>query len=123
MWNDWSKRTQVSCQARCSSRQFVNSGGTPGKTFAPVCELRSSSTGFAAVASRSSRLRWLMRSAPWPNVFMSPVTGSTQVVAVLGLGEAGGRLAADLVSPDGEVRGYDPPPLPAPDGVEQADDP
>src|SRR5919197_2297516 len=57
MWNDWLKRTHVSCQARCSSRQFVNSGGTPGKTFAPVCELLSSSTGFLAVASRSSRLR------------------------------------------------------------------
>ena len=35
MWYDWLKRTQVSCQARCSSRQFVNSGGTPGKTFGP----------------------------------------------------------------------------------------
>src|SRR5262245_9882219 len=57
MWNDWSNRTHVSCQARCSSRQLVNSGGTPGKTLAPVCELRSSSTGLAAVASRSSRLR------------------------------------------------------------------
>ena len=31
MWNDWSKRTQVVCHARCSSRQFVNSGGTPGE--------------------------------------------------------------------------------------------
>ena len=47
MWNDWSKRMQVFCQAHCSSRQFVNSGGTPGNTFAPTCELRSSSTGLA----------------------------------------------------------------------------
>ena len=30
MWYERLKRTQVSCQARCSSRQFVNSGGTPG---------------------------------------------------------------------------------------------
>jgi 3-hydroxyisobutyrate dehydrogenase-like beta-hydroxyacid dehydrogenase len=30
------------------------------------------------------------------------------VVAVLGLGEAGGRLAADLVAAGAEVRGYDP---------------
>jgi 3-hydroxyisobutyrate dehydrogenase-like beta-hydroxyacid dehydrogenase len=44
-------------------------------------------------------------------------------VAVLGLGEAGGRLAADLVSAGVEVRGYDPSPVPAPDGVERAGDP
>ena len=30
------------------------------------------------------------------------------VVTVLGLGEAGGRLAADLVAAGVEVRGYDP---------------
>jgi 3-hydroxyisobutyrate dehydrogenase-like beta-hydroxyacid dehydrogenase len=42
-------------------------------------------------------------------------------VAVLGLGEAGGRLAADLVAADVEVRGYDPVAAPPP-GVERADD-
>jgi 3-hydroxyisobutyrate dehydrogenase-like beta-hydroxyacid dehydrogenase len=35
---------------------------------------------------------------------------SSPVVAVLGLGEAGGRLAADLVSIGVEVHGYDPDP-------------
>jgi 3-hydroxyisobutyrate dehydrogenase-like beta-hydroxyacid dehydrogenase len=45
------------------------------------------------------------------------------VIAVLGLGEAGGRLAADLVSEGVEVRGYDPLPVAAPDGVDQAIDP
>ncbi len=30
MWYDWLKSTQVCCQAVCSSRQFVNSAGTPG---------------------------------------------------------------------------------------------
>ena len=33
---------------------------------------------------------------------------SARVVAVLGLGEAGSRLAADLVAAGAEVRGYDP---------------
>ena len=33
---------------------------------------------------------------------------STPVVAVLGLGEAGGRLAADLAAGGAKVRGYDP---------------
>jgi 3-hydroxyisobutyrate dehydrogenase-like beta-hydroxyacid dehydrogenase len=46
-----------------------------------------------------------------------------RVVAVLGLGEAGSRLAADLVSRGVEVRGYDPVPVSAPEGVDQADDP
>jgi 3-hydroxyisobutyrate dehydrogenase-like beta-hydroxyacid dehydrogenase len=41
---------------------------------------------------------------------MSAVARPAQVVAVLGLGEAGGRLAADLVALDVEVRGYDPDP-------------
>jgi 3-hydroxyisobutyrate dehydrogenase-like beta-hydroxyacid dehydrogenase len=45
------------------------------------------------------------------SVFMSPVARHTHVVAVLGLGEAGGRLAADLVALGVEVRGYDPDPL------------
>ena len=46
-----------------------------------------------------------------------------QVVALLGLGEAGSRLAADLVALGVEVRGYDPVPSSAPEGVDQADDP
>jgi 3-hydroxyisobutyrate dehydrogenase-like beta-hydroxyacid dehydrogenase len=44
------------------------------------------------------------------------------VVAVLGLGEAGGRLAADLASVGVEVRGYDPLTI-SPEGVDQATDP
>jgi 3-hydroxyisobutyrate dehydrogenase-like beta-hydroxyacid dehydrogenase len=47
---------------------------------------------------------------------------SAQVVAVLGLGEAGSRLAADLVSLGVQVRGYDPVPVSAPEGVDQAAD-
>jgi 3-hydroxyisobutyrate dehydrogenase-like beta-hydroxyacid dehydrogenase len=38
------------------------------------------------------------------------------VIAVLGLGEAGGHLAADLVAAGASVRGFDPR-VPAPDGV------
>ncbi len=45
------------------------------------------------------------------------------VVTVLGLGEAGGRLAADLVAMGVEVRGYDPLVTSAPAGVAQTDDP
>ena len=41
---------------------------------------------------------------------MSAVQRRAQVVAVLGLGEAGSRLAADLAAADVEVRGYDPDP-------------
>jgi len=41
---------------------------------------------------------------------------STPAFAVLGLGEAGGRLAGDLVAAGVEVRGYDPAAA-APDGV------
>jgi len=48
---------------------------------------------------------------------------SAPVVAVLGLGEAGGRLAADLVSLGVAVRGYDPATTSAPDGVDLTDDP
>ena len=50
-------------------------------------------------------------------------TASSQAVAVLGLGEAGGRIAADLVSGGVEVRGYDPLTTSAPEGVDQASDP
>lgn len=50
-------------------------------------------------------------------------TASAQVVAVLGLGEAGGRLAADLASAGVEVRGYDPLTVPSPEGVDRAGDP
>jgi 3-hydroxyisobutyrate dehydrogenase-like beta-hydroxyacid dehydrogenase len=44
------------------------------------------------------------------------------IVAVLGLGEAGGRLAADLVSAGAEVRAYDPVVASAPEGVARAND-
>jgi 3-hydroxyisobutyrate dehydrogenase-like beta-hydroxyacid dehydrogenase len=44
------------------------------------------------------------------SVFISPVARRAQVVAVLGLGEAGGRLATDLVALGVEVRSYDPDP-------------
>lgn len=42
---------------------------------------------------------------------------------MLGLGEAGGRLAADLASAGVEVRGYDPLTVPSPEGVDRAGDP
>jgi 3-hydroxyisobutyrate dehydrogenase-like beta-hydroxyacid dehydrogenase len=48
---------------------------------------------------------------------------STPVVTVLGLGEAGGRIAADLVSTGVDVRGYDPSTVSTPAGVARADDP
>jgi 3-hydroxyisobutyrate dehydrogenase-like beta-hydroxyacid dehydrogenase len=48
---------------------------------------------------------------------------SAQAVAVLGLGEAGSRFAADLVAAGVEVRGYDPVTGSAPDGVGRAADP
>jgi 3-hydroxyisobutyrate dehydrogenase-like beta-hydroxyacid dehydrogenase len=48
---------------------------------------------------------------------------SAPVVTVLGLGEAGGRLAGDLVRIGVEVHGYDPLVVSAPAGVLQADDP
>jgi 3-hydroxyisobutyrate dehydrogenase-like beta-hydroxyacid dehydrogenase len=41
-------------------------------------------------------------------------------VAVLGLGEAGGRIAADLVAAEADVRGWDPVARPA--GIELAED-
>ena len=41
-------------------------------------------------------------------------------IAVLGLGEAGGRIAADLVAAGVDVRGWDPVARPA--GVAVADD-
>jgi 3-hydroxyisobutyrate dehydrogenase-like beta-hydroxyacid dehydrogenase len=44
-------------------------------------------------------------------------------VAVLGLGEAGSRLAADLVDAGAQVRGYDPLSGPTPGGVDRAPDP
>ena len=47
---------------------------------------------------------------------------SAPAFAVLGLGEAGGRLAADLVAAGAEVRGYDPAPSPVP-GIALAADP
>jgi 3-hydroxyisobutyrate dehydrogenase-like beta-hydroxyacid dehydrogenase len=45
---------------------------------------------------------------------------SEPVIAVLGLGEAGGRIAADLVAAGAAVRGYDPQ-LAPPAGVTEAD--
>jgi 3-hydroxyisobutyrate dehydrogenase-like beta-hydroxyacid dehydrogenase len=48
---------------------------------------------------------------------------NAQAVAVLGLGEAGSRLAADLVRAGAEVRGYDPVTISAPEGVDLAGDP
>ncbi len=44
-------------------------------------------------------------------------------MTVLGLGEAGARIAADLVALGVEVRGYDPVAAAAPDGVVRFDDP
>jgi 3-hydroxyisobutyrate dehydrogenase-like beta-hydroxyacid dehydrogenase len=43
-----------------------------------------------------------------------------KTVAVLGLGEAGGRIAADLVAAGVDVRGYDPDPDAGVEGVERA---
>jgi 3-hydroxyisobutyrate dehydrogenase len=40
-------------------------------------------------------------------------------VAVLGLGEAGGRFAADLVAAGVQVAAFDPGPVPSPGGVER----
>jgi NAD binding domain of 6-phosphogluconate dehydrogenase/Domain of unknown function (DUF1932) len=48
---------------------------------------------------------------------------SSPVIAILGLGEAGGRIAGDLVSAGAEVRGYDPVVAAAPAGVSVAGDP
>lgn len=44
-------------------------------------------------------------------------------VAVLGLGEAGGRIAADLVAAGAAVHGYDPVAVSTPEGVVRAPDP
>jgi 3-hydroxyisobutyrate dehydrogenase-like beta-hydroxyacid dehydrogenase len=44
-------------------------------------------------------------------------------VAVLGLGEAGSRFAADLVKAGSRVKGFDPADVPTPDGVERHHDP
>ena len=44
-------------------------------------------------------------------------------VAVLGLGEAGSRIAADLVAAGADTRGFDPVALDAPAGVVRAQDP
>jgi 3-hydroxyisobutyrate dehydrogenase-like beta-hydroxyacid dehydrogenase len=48
-------------------------------------------------------------------------TSGAPTLTVLGLGEAGGRVAADLVAAGLEVRGYDPAAA-APEGVIQTDD-
>jgi len=57
------------------------------------------------------------------SVSMSRVEQRPPPVAVLGLGEAGGRLAADLVALGVDVRGYDPMAVPAPEGVARVGDP
>jgi 3-hydroxyisobutyrate dehydrogenase-like beta-hydroxyacid dehydrogenase len=44
-------------------------------------------------------------------------------VAVLGLGEAGSALAADLARSGDDVHGYDPGPVPTPAGVKRRDTP
>ena len=44
-------------------------------------------------------------------------------IAVLGLGEAGGRLAADLAARGAEVHGYDPVAVSTPEGVARAASP
>jgi 3-hydroxyisobutyrate dehydrogenase-like beta-hydroxyacid dehydrogenase len=44
------------------------------------------------------------------------------IIAVLGLGEAGGRLAADLVAAGAEVRGYDPAATASPAGIARMPD-
>ena len=56
------------------------------------------------------------------SVFMSRVKERAPAIAVLGLGEAGGRLAADLVQLGVDVRGYDPSTVPTPAGVARTDD-
>ena len=48
---------------------------------------------------------------------------SASAVAVLGLGEAGARIAADLVALGVEVRAHDPAAASTPDGVTRFDDP
>jgi 3-hydroxyisobutyrate dehydrogenase-like beta-hydroxyacid dehydrogenase len=48
---------------------------------------------------------------------------SVRNVAVLGLGEAGSRLAADLVAAGVDVRGFDPATAATPEGVARAPDP
>jgi 3-hydroxyisobutyrate dehydrogenase-like beta-hydroxyacid dehydrogenase len=55
------------------------------------------------------------------SVVKQEVAGA-QTVAVLGLGEAGSRLAADLASAGAEVRGYDPAAVTAPEGVHRSGD-
>jgi 3-hydroxyisobutyrate dehydrogenase-like beta-hydroxyacid dehydrogenase len=54
---------------------------------------------------------------------MSPVTQPVPAVAVLGLGEAGGRVAADLAALGVDVSGHDPSAVSTPSGVARADDP
>ncbi len=44
-------------------------------------------------------------------------------IAVYGLGEAGSEIASDLAAAGAAVTGYDPAPVPDPDGVTRFDDP
>ncbi|MGW0434199.1 DUF1932 domain-containing protein [Micromonospora sp. NPDC003197] len=51
-----------------------------------------------------------------PQTYPGPASAAKVRIAVLGLGEAGGAIARDLVAAGAEVRGYDPRVVP-PDGV------
>jgi hypothetical protein len=55
MWWDWSSSAHVVAHARCSERQFVNSGAI-GNVWARAAEFRSSSTGLPARAIAAARL-------------------------------------------------------------------
>ena len=67
MWCDWSNSAHVVRQDACSSRQLVNSEGTTGNAYGPICELRSRSTGFPTFCNASSRFLYaaaaVMRSS------------------------------------------------------------
>ena len=63
-------------------------------------------------------------AGPVPGVAVPGVAGpgaDRPAVAVLGLGEAGGRIAADLAAAGARVRGFDPA-VPAPPGIEPGTD-
>ena len=126
------EETQVSCQARCSSRQFVNSGGTQGRR-----SHRSASCGAARRGSRPSPAGLPDSDLSRCALLFPAVSGDCRRFPDRGrgaldecarghgarLGEAGGRLAADLVSAGVEVHGYDPLITSSPEGVAMSDDP
>ena len=55
MWWDWSSSAHVRAHARCSDRQFVNSGAI-GNVWAGVAAFRSRSTGFPTREIAAARL-------------------------------------------------------------------